>query len=234
MGRDVGGHAHRDAGAAVGQQLRNARGQHHRLLRRAVVVGPKIHRALLDLVEQFGGKRRQARLGVAVGGGRVAVERSEVAVPIHQPVAQRKILCHAHHGVVAGGIAVWVILADDRAHDGCTLAKARVGVQVQIVVHGKEDSPLHRLEPIAHIRQRARRDHADRVVEIAALRLVGKVGVRRRRWFIAPPLAPAPATPALALGRRQDRRYTVFVEKIELSRRHEATWAPHKTAWPSS
>jgi hypothetical protein len=144
-------------------------------------------------------------------------------VTVHQPVAQGEVLRHAHHGVVARAIAVRVVLADDRAHDGRALAKAGIGVQVQIVVHGKEDSPLHWLEPVAHVRQGARRDHADRVVEIAALRLVGQVGIGGRRRFVAATLAPAPATPALALGRRQGGTCTVFVEKIELSRGHEAT-----------
>ncbi len=235
VGRDVGGHAYRDAGAAVGEQVRNARGQHQGLLRGAVEVGPEIHRALLDLVEQLSRQRRQACLGVAVGGRCIAVERSEIAVPVHQPVTQREVLSHAHHGVVAGAIAVRMVLAYDRAHDGRALAKARVGVEVQVGVHGEEDPPLHGLEPVAYIRQGARRDDADRVVEIAALRLFGQIGVSRRRWFVAATLAPAAATPALALGRRQDRPCTVFVEKIELSRGHEATgdaaqndamWAP--------
>ncbi len=135
VGGDVGRHADRDAGAAVGQELGGARGQHHRLVSTAVEVGTEVDGALLYLVEQLHGQGRHTRLGVAVGRRGVAVERAEVAVTVDQAVAQREVLRHAHHGLVAGGIAMRMILADDGAHDGRALAKLGIGIEVQIVVH---------------------------------------------------------------------------------------------------
>jgi len=184
---------------------------------------------LLDLVEQLSRQRRQACLGVAVGGRCIAVERSEIAVPVHQPVTQREVLSHAHHGVVAGAIAVRMVLAYDRAHDGRALAKARVGVEVQVGVHGEEDPPLHGLEPVAYIRQGARRDDADRVVEIAALRLFGQIGVSRRRWFVAATLAPAAATPALALGGGRTGRAPFSSRRSSCRADMKLLGTPHKT-----
>ena len=45
--------------------------------------------------------------------------------------------------------------------------------EVAVLVHRVEDAPMHGLQAVAHIRQRARHDHAHRVIEVAALHLVG-------------------------------------------------------------
>ena len=173
--RDVGRHADRDAGAAVDQQLRHLGRQHDRLLGGAVVVGAKVDRALLDLVEQLHRQRRQARLGVAVGGGRVAVERAEVAVPLDQRVAQREVLRHRGpwrrrpRRRRAGGTC-----PAPRRRWSRTCGTWRRGRGGQVVVHRVQDPALHRLEAVAHVGQRARRDDADRVVEVAPLGLGGE------------------------------------------------------------
>ena len=65
VGRDVGGHADGDAGAAVGQQLRHLGRQHHGLFGRAVVVGAEVDGPLVDLLQQLHGQLGQAGLGVA-------------------------------------------------------------------------------------------------------------------------------------------------------------------------
>jgi hypothetical protein len=50
--RDVGGHAHGDAGGAVEQQIGQTRRQHAGLVERAVEIGLPVHRALLQLGQQ--------------------------------------------------------------------------------------------------------------------------------------------------------------------------------------
>ena len=107
--RDVGRHAHRDAGAAVDQQLRDGRRQDDRLTQRGVVVVAEVDRLVADVAQQLLGDRRQARLGVAHGRRAVAVERAEVALALHQRVAQRERLRHAHHGLVRSQVAVRVV-----------------------------------------------------------------------------------------------------------------------------
>jgi allophanate hydrolase subunit 2 len=82
-----------------------------------VVVRAPLDRVGAEVGEHLLGDRRQACLGVAVGGRRVAVERAEVALAVHQRVAQREVLGHAHHGVVRRGVAVRVVLADHLADD---------------------------------------------------------------------------------------------------------------------
>ena len=64
--RDVGGHADRDAAAAVDEQVREPRREHRRLARAAVVGGVEVDGVLVDLAEQLHRERRQPRLGVVV------------------------------------------------------------------------------------------------------------------------------------------------------------------------
>ena len=121
--RDVGRHADGDAGAAVDQQLRDGGRQDDRLAQRGVVVVAEVDGLVADVAQQLFGDRRQAGFGVAHGGRAVAVERAEVAFAVHQRVAQRKRLRHAHHGFVGGDVAVRVILAEHLADDGRRLAR---------------------------------------------------------------------------------------------------------------
>ena len=77
-----------------------AAGQHDRLLVLAVVVGAEIDRILVDAFEEEPRHLGHARLGVAVGGGVVAVDVAEIALPVDQRVALREILREAHQRVV--------------------------------------------------------------------------------------------------------------------------------------
>jgi hypothetical protein len=52
--------------------------------------------------------------------------------------------------------AVRVELAQHLADDGRGLAEPGVGVEVQVRVHRVQDPALDRLEPVAHVGQRAR------------------------------------------------------------------------------
>src|SRR5699024_4540255 len=82
VGRDVGGHAHRDALAAVYQQVGEAAGQHLGLLLGVVVVGVPVHRILVDVGQHLDGHPAHAGLGVTVSGRGVAVHRTKVALAV--------------------------------------------------------------------------------------------------------------------------------------------------------
>jgi hypothetical protein len=73
-------------------------------------------------------RARQARLGVAVGRRRVAVDRAEVALAVDERVAHREVLREADHRVVDAGVAVRVVLAEHVADDrGALLVRAASG-----------------------------------------------------------------------------------------------------------
>ena len=88
--RDVRRHADRDARRAVGEQVREGRGKHLGLLLGAVVVVAEVDRVLVEPVHQRRGGRGQPRLGVALGGGVIAVDVAEIALAVDQRIAHAK------------------------------------------------------------------------------------------------------------------------------------------------
>ena len=183
--RDVGGHADGDARGAVDQQVGEPARQDGGLLRLAVVVVAEVDGVLVDVADHLHGQRRHPALGVPRGRGRVVARAAEVALAVDERVAHRPVLHQAHEGVVDGGVAVRVVLAHDLADDARALVVPAVG-PVAAVVHRVDDAAVHRLEPVAHVGQRAADDDRHRVVDVAALHLgvevdrLGAVGLEGR------------------------------------------------------
>jgi hypothetical protein len=133
VGRDVGGHPDRDARGAVGQQVRKPGRQDRGLGDSAVEVRDEVDRLAIDVPEHLLGQRVQPRLGVAVGGGGVAVDRAEVALAVDQRVPQREVLGHADHRVVDGRVAVRVVVLQHLPHHAGGLRVAAIGEQALLV-----------------------------------------------------------------------------------------------------
>ncbi len=169
--RDVGGHAHRDARAAVDQEVGELGGEDERLDGGVVVVGTEVDGLLVDVRQHLLGQTVHAHFRVAHGGGGIAVDRAEVALTIHEQVAKAPLLGQAHHGVVDGGVAVGVVLTNHVTHHARALLVGAVVVVAQ-VVHRVEDAAMHGLEAVTHVGQRAPDDDGHRVVEIRAAHLV--------------------------------------------------------------
>jgi len=171
MGWDVGGHADRDAGAAVDQEVRQLGREDGWLLLRSVVVVLEVDRLLVDVGQELGGDRRQARLGVPHGCRGIAVHGAEVALAIDERVAHREVLGEANEGVVEGDVTVGVVLAHHLADDRGALAEGARGREPHLA-HRVEDPAMDRLQAVADIRQRPGDDHAHRVVEVRDAHLV--------------------------------------------------------------
>ena len=164
--RDRARHADGDAGRAVGQKVGKAAGQHDRLLGRAVVVGAEIDGVLVDAGEQRLGDLGEPRLGVAHGGGVIAVDVAEVALPFDQRIAGGEFLGETHQRVVDRLVAVRMILADHVADHARALLEGAVGVEPQLA-HGVEQAAMDRLQAVAHVGQRARHDRRQRIGQVA-------------------------------------------------------------------
>ena len=171
VGRDVGRHAHGDSRGAVDEQVRDLGRQRRGFLLLAVVVRDEIDGFLLDVGEQLRGDAVQAALGVAVGRSRVAVDRAEVPLPVDQRVAHGEVLRHAHQRLVGGVVAVRMVFAEDVA-DHARAFHVRPVPHVVRLEHREEHPAVHRLQPVAHVRQRAPHDHAHRVIEVGAAHLL--------------------------------------------------------------
>ena len=188
--RDRGRHADGDAGGAVGEQVGEGAGQDDRLVVLVVVGGAEIDGVLVDPLQQERGDLGQARLGVAVGGGVVAVDRAEIALAVDQLIALREILGEAHHGVVDRLVAVGVELADHLADDGGAFLVGVGGIELE-QPHRMQDAPLHRLQPVARVGQRAVHDRRQGIGEVALLQrrlqadVLDALAVRRGRGMFA-------------------------------------------------
>jgi hypothetical protein len=185
MRRDVRGHADGDAALAVDEQIGKFRGQNRRLLLAVVVVLLEVDRILVEVFQQRLRHLLQPHLGVAHGRGGIAVDGPEIALPVDQRQAHGKFLRHAHQRIVNRLVAVGVIFTDDVADHARRLA-VRLVIFVAVLEHRVEDAAMHRLQAVAHIRQRARHDHAHRVIEIGTAQLVGdRNGLDVRRGRVA-------------------------------------------------
>ena len=175
VGRNIGGHAHGDAGGAVDQQIGEPGGQYPGFLPALVEVRVPVHRVLLDLPQHFVGDLGHAGLGVTVGGRGIAVDGAEVAVAVHQRVAHGEILGQAHQGIVHRSVAMGVVAAQHVAHAGGRLLEGLVRGQV-VLIHGVEDAPVDRLQAVPHVGQRPAHDDAHGVLDVALLHLVHQIG----------------------------------------------------------
>ena len=169
--RDIGRHADSDAARAVDQQVRELGRQHDRFLLAAVIVRLEVDGVLVEVIEQRDCGPGQPNLGVALGRRRVAVDRAEIALAVDQRQPHGEVLRQPHQGVVDRQIAMGVIFAHGIAGDARRFVVGPLR-RVIVLVHRIEDAPMHRLEPVAHVRQRARHDHAHGVIEIALLHLL--------------------------------------------------------------
>src|SRR5580692_6981110 len=99
-----------------------------------------------------------------------AVDRTEVSLAIDQRVTHVEVLGQAHQSGIDDGFTVRMVIARSVAANLGAFAVAAVRSEAE-VIHGHEDAPLHGLEAVAHVGQRASDDHAHRVVEIRLLHL---------------------------------------------------------------
>ena len=169
--RDVGRHADGDAGRAVDQQVGHAARQDLGLAPRLVVVGHPVDGVGVDVAQHLDGDLAEARLGVAHGRRRVALDGAEVALAVDERVAHVEVLRHAHEGRVDDGLAVGVVVAAGVAGDLGALAVLLVGGEAEIV-HRDHDAALAGLEAVAHIGEGAVGEHAHRIVDERRAHLV--------------------------------------------------------------
>ena len=169
--RDVGGHADGDAGAAVDDEVGDARGEDGGLEGGLVVVGGEVDGVGVDVGEHFAGDAGEAGLGVTHGGGWVAVDGAEVALAVDHGVAEAEGLGEADHGVVDGGVAVGMVVAHDVADDLGGLGVLLVELEAHLL-HAVEDAAMDGLEAVADVGQGSADDDRHGVVEIRAAHLL--------------------------------------------------------------
>ncbi len=166
MRRDRCRHADGDPARSVRQEVGEGGRKDDRLFLGAVVVRLEVDGVLVETDEQLLRDRRQPRFGVTHGGGVIAVDIAEIALPVHERVPRREILREADEGVVDGELPMRVIFADRVADHARALLEGCIGAETQDP-HRPQDTPVNGLQPVARIRQRALGDSGQRIGEVA-------------------------------------------------------------------
>src|SRR6185503_780329 len=97
-----------------------------------------------------------------------------IALTVDEQVAHRERLREADDRVVDRYVAVRVVLADDVADDARRLLVGPIPIVAELA-HRVQHAPVHGLQPVAHVGQRAPDDDAHRVVEIRLAHLVFEI-----------------------------------------------------------
>ena len=176
MRRDVGCHAHGNAGRTVHEKIGQTCGQNGGFFFGIVEVGNEIDRILFQVVEHRVGNASQAAFGGTHGRRAVAVDRTEVALAPNERIAHGEVLSQTHQRLIDSLIAVRVIFTDDVTYNTGALLRGVREVVAQFV-HGKEHAAVHGLKAVAHIGQRTPNDHAHGVIKVGALHF----GFKRNR-----------------------------------------------------
>ena len=174
VGRDAGGHTHRDTTGTVDQQVGQGRGQDAGFAQGVVKVLCPVDSILFQIIQNQIADPREPGFGVAHGRGVVAVDGAKIALAIHQRVAHTKVLGQAHHRIIDRCVAVGMVLAQHFANNTGTLFVRSVGMQPQ-VVHGIENTAMDGFQTISYIGQGTGHDYAHGVIEIGYLHFAGDV-----------------------------------------------------------
>jgi len=179
--RYAGRHADRNACRAIGKKLREGARQNDRFAVLAVISVAEIDRILVDPVQQQRRDFRHPRFGVSHGGGVIAVHIAEIALPVHQRIAHGEILRETHQRVIDRLVAMRVVPADYVADHAGAFLEAGAGIELELP-HRIEHAAMHRLQPVAHIRQRAVHDGGERIGKISLLQRFAQIDVMLGFW----------------------------------------------------
>src|SRR5215472_2432606 len=101
---------------------------------------------------------------------------AEISLALDQRVALREILRQPHQRLVNRELAVRMELADYIADHAGAFLVSRGRIEAELL-HRMQYPAVHRLQPVAHIGQRARHDRRQRIGEIALAERVGEVDI---------------------------------------------------------
>ena len=144
--------------------------------------GDGIDRFLVDVFQHLEGYFRHAGFGVTHSRSTIAIDRTEVTLPIDQRVAQRPRLCHTHQRTINRRVAVRVVFTHHLAHNTGRFVIRFVGHSTQLV-HAKQYTTMNRLETVAHIGQRTRNNDRHRVIDVRLLHLFVNVNLDKSFLF---------------------------------------------------
>ena len=174
---NVGRHTHCNASRTVDQQVGHPGRHDQRFILCLIVIGTKINGFPVEVRQDFVRQLRHAHFRVTHGRRCVSINRTKIALAIHQQVAHGEWLGHADDRVIDRGIAMGVILTNDVTHHAGRFLIGLIPVVAQFA-HGEKNSAMDRFQPVAHIGKSTSDDHAHGVVQIGLAHFVFEVDLQ--------------------------------------------------------
>ena len=165
MRGDVRRHADGNSARAVNEKIRNARRQNDWFFACLIEIRDEVDGFFFEVRKNVFADFRQARFGISHGRGRIAVHGTEIPLSVDQRITHVEVLRQAHQRGIDHRFSMRMVVAGRVSADFGALAVAPIGSEAE-VVHRDKNAPLHRLQPVADVGQRARNDDAHCVVEI--------------------------------------------------------------------
>ena len=163
MRRDIRCHTYGDTVGTVYQKLRHFARQYRRFLQRTVIVRNEFYGVFINIFKKFVGYSLKADFGVPHSGRAIAVDRTEVSLPVYEHFPHGEILRHTHKRVINGDVAVRVIFTEHVAdHTGGFLK--RFIVFKAHFLHGVKYAAVYRFKAVPYVGQSATDDYAHGVI----------------------------------------------------------------------
>ena len=163
--RNVRRHSHRDTHGSIEEQLRKFRRQHDRLGMHTIEVRYEINRILFDIHQHLFSDGSQLSFSVSISGRAVSVHGTEVSLSPDQRITQSEVLRHADHRVINGRVTVRMIFTEHLSDYRSRLSELGRSPKSGFP-HGIQNSPVHRLETVPHVRKGPGNDDAHRIIQI--------------------------------------------------------------------
>ena len=162
--RNIGRHAHGDAGPAINEQIWKGSRENRRLGACFVIIWDEIDRVLVHVGHQRGAEMRHTRFGVTHRRGRIAFDRAEVTLAVDERFTHRPRLRHVDERRINHRFAVRMIISAGVTANLRAFAMLSPGKEREIM-HRVKNSALRWFESVARVRQRARNNDRHRVIE---------------------------------------------------------------------
>ena len=155
--RNAGRHADRDARCTISKQVGKSCGENRGFLPLSVIGVAEVDGIFIDSFEQKFGRFGQSAFRIPHSGSVIAIDVSEISLPIDQRDPDRKVLHQAHERIIDRLVAMGMEITHNVANDFRGLLVATVRREAHRA-HAVKDAPVNRFQAIPHIGKRPRRD----------------------------------------------------------------------------
>ena len=159
MGRYARRHSDGNSGRAVAEQTGKFGREDRWLLASLIVIRHESDGVQFEVPQQVCGRFGEAGLGISHSCRRVAVDRTEIPLPVDKWIAVVEILGHPGERRVDRLVTMRVVVAAGVADDFGAFAEFGARSKIE-VVHRDQDAPLRRLQTVLHAGQRPADDDA--------------------------------------------------------------------------